>query len=85
MPNAIIVAGMGTIHIRHLVCRNKQDCRLLPANHTDVYEVDSHESLEPLAPAWQDAIHASRVHNVGSLLTAGLSTLSSFFLQVGSI
>ena len=64
-----------------IVCKNTEDCRLLPVNNSDVYEVNSYESLEPLEPSWLAAIQAAPVHNYGTLMIAVLSLVSIFLFS----
>ncbi len=52
------------------VCRRDDDCRLLPANGSGVYELNSYDSLERLDPAWQQAINSWPVYNLTSLIIA---------------
>ena len=52
------------------VCKTDDDCRLLPANGSGVYDVKSYDSLERLDPAWQEAIRSQPVHNFFSLIIA---------------
>jgi hypothetical protein len=40
------------------VCRTNDDCRLLAADHLDVYYLDSFESLPSLEPGWLSAIRS---------------------------
>ena len=50
------------------VCRTDDDCRLLPARGSGVYDVKSYDSLESLDPAWQEAIRSQPVYNLFSLI-----------------
>lgn len=59
-----------------VVCRTAQDCRLLPANRSDMYEVNSYEKLETLPPGWRTAIQAAPSYNYAALLIAALSLVS---------
>jgi hypothetical protein len=59
-----------------VVCRSAQDCRLLPANNSAVYGVNSYEDLERLPPDWWEAIQAAPSYNYGALLIAALSLVS---------
>ncbi len=55
------------------VCRKDNDCRLLPAHGSGVYELNSYDSLERLDPAWQKAINSQPVHNFSNLIIMALS------------
>jgi hypothetical protein len=55
------------------VCRTEDDCRLLPADNSPVYELNSYENLESLDPSWLEAIQSYRLHNYSSLITIALS------------
>jgi len=65
-----------------IVCKSTEDCRLLPVNNSDVYQVNSYESLEQLKPSWLDALQATPVHNYGTLLVALLSLVPIFLFSV---
>lgn len=49
---------------------------MLPANHSDVYELTSYDGLEALEPGWLEAIQASPLHNYGTVLIAAFSLVS---------
>ncbi len=55
------------------VCRKDDDCRLLPANGSGVYELNSYDNLASVDPAWQHAINSQPVHNFSSLTVTVLS------------
>ncbi len=55
------------------VCRAEDDCRLLPADSSGTYELNSYESLQRLDPSWLAAIQSSPLHNYSNLITIGLS------------
>ena len=55
------------------VCRTEDDCRLLPVNYSQVYELNSYESLEHLDPSWLTAIQSSPLHNYSTLITIAFS------------
>jgi hypothetical protein len=55
------------------VCRTEDDCRLLPVNYSQVYELNSYESLEPLDPSWLTAIQSSPLHNYSNLIITAFS------------
>ena len=57
------------------ICRKDDDCRLLPANGSGVYDVKSYDSLESLDPAWQEAIRSQPVYNFFSLIIAAPSVV----------
>ena len=59
-----------------VVCRTMEDCRMLSANHSDVYELSAYEALEPLQPGWLEAVQATPVHNYVTLLIAAVSLVS---------
>lgn len=59
-----------------VVCKTAEDCRVLPANNSDVYELTSYEGLENLEPGWLKAIQAAPLHNYGTLLIAAVSLVS---------
>ena len=50
------------------VCKAPDDCRLLPANNSPVYELDSYEDLERLDPSWMEALRARPLYNYSSLI-----------------
>jgi len=56
-----------------VVCRKDGDCRLLPVNSSQVYELHSYESLERLEPSWLTAIQSSPLYNYSNILTIGFS------------
>jgi len=56
-----------------VVCKTVEDCRLLPANYSSVYVLNSYESLEELDPGWLEAIQAYPIYNYGTLMIATLS------------
>ena len=51
------------------VCRTDNDCRLLPVNYSQVYELNSYESLERLDPIWLKVIQSSPLDNYSNLIT----------------
>jgi hypothetical protein len=55
------------------VCKTERDCRLLPVNYSQVYELNSYESLERLDPSWLMAIQSSPLHNYSNLITIAFS------------
>lgn len=57
------------------VCRAEGDCRLLPADNSHMYELNSYESLESLDPSWLQAIQSYPLQNYSSLTTIVLSLL----------
>lgn len=59
-----------------VVCKTTADCRLLPANNSDVYELTSYAGLENLEPGWLEVIQAAPLHNYGTLLIAMFSLVS---------
>jgi hypothetical protein len=59
-----------------VVCRTPDDCRMLPANHSDIYELTSYEALEGLEPDWLEATQAVPLYNYGTLLIAAFSLVS---------
>jgi hypothetical protein len=58
------------------VCKSAEDCRLLPVDNSDVYEVNSYESLGPLEPGWLQVIQLTPLHNYSTLVIVGLSLVS---------
>jgi hypothetical protein len=56
-----------------IVCKSTEDCRLLPVNNSEVYEVNSYESLEKLESDWSEASRAIPLQNLGALMVAVLS------------
>ncbi len=63
------------------VCRKDNDCRLLPASGSGVYQLNSYDSLESLDPAWQLAISSRPVHNFSSLMITGLCLVCLLLLS----
>lgn len=63
------------------VCRNTEDCRLLPVNNVDTYEVNSYENLEQLEPGWLQAIQATPVQNYGVLIIYMLGLIPIFLFS----
>jgi hypothetical protein len=59
-----------------LVCRTTEDCRILPANHSDIYELTSYEALDGLEPGWLEATQAVPLHNYSTFLIAAFSLVS---------
>ena len=57
------------------VCRREDDCRLLPANGSGIYELNSYDSLESLDPVWLKAINSQPVYNFPSLIIIVLSVV----------
>lgn len=57
------------------VCRTDNDCRLLAANHSKVYYLDSFESLPKLEPNWLLAIRSYPHYSFGIVLIPVLSLL----------
>ena len=55
------------------VCRTEDDCRLLPADNSPVYELNSYEGLASLNASWLEAIRLHPLHNYDSLMTIALS------------
>jgi len=55
------------------VCRTDDDCRLLPVSYSQVYELNSYESLERLDPSWLTAIQSSPLHNYSNIITITFS------------
>ena len=55
------------------VCRMEDDCRLLPVNYSQVYELNSYESLERLDPSWLTAIQSTPLHNYSPLIIIAFS------------
>jgi hypothetical protein len=59
-----------------VVCRTAEDCRMLPVNHSDVYELTSYDGLEVLEPGWLEATQEVPLHNYGTFLIAAFSLVS---------
>lgn len=57
------------------VCRTEEDCRLLAANNSDVYYLDSYESLPGLQPSWLSTIGSHPLHNYTNIIIPALSLL----------
>mgnify|MGYP001589042258 CR=1 FL=1 len=55
------------------VCMTEDDCRLLPADNSHLYELNSYESLESLDASWLKAIQSYPLHNYSSLIIIALS------------
>jgi hypothetical protein len=55
-----------------VVCRTDDDCRLLPANGSSVYELNAYHNLESLDPAWRQAIDSQPVYNFSRLIIIAL-------------
>jgi hypothetical protein len=45
------------------VCRTNDDCRLMAVDYSNMYYLDSYESLPPLEPSWLQAIQAHPLNN----------------------
>jgi hypothetical protein len=56
-----------------VVCRTEDDCRLLPANTSHMYELNSYESLESLDPSWLEAIQSYPLLNYAYLMIIALN------------
>lgn len=56
-----------------VVCRTSEDCRLLRANSSDIYELNSFESLENLEPGWLETIQVYPTYNYDVILTSAFS------------
>ena len=56
-----------------VVCRDTENCRLLPVGTSDVYQVNSYESLETVETVWLESMQASPVLNYGALMMALVS------------
>jgi hypothetical protein len=57
------------------VCRTEEDCRLLARDTSDVYYLESYESLAHLEPGWLLAIQSHPLHNHDNVITPALSLL----------
>jgi hypothetical protein len=64
-----------------VVCRNSEDCRLLLANNSGVYELNAYDSLEGLEPDWLDAVQARPVHNYAPLMITAFSLIPIFLFS----
>jgi hypothetical protein len=64
-----------------VVCRNTDDCRLMPISNPDVYEVNSYESLGPVEPSWLEAMQARPLLNYGALVTVVLGLVPIFLFS----
>jgi hypothetical protein len=64
-----------------VVCRNRDNCRLLPASNSDIYEVDSYESLGTVEPSWLEAVQASPWLNYGAVMVVVLSLVPIFLFS----
>ncbi|MFZ5880111.1 MAG: hypothetical protein ACOY0R_12135 [Chloroflexota bacterium] len=61
-----------------VVCLHAQDCRLLPANASGLYELGAYESLQPLDADWSDALRAAPSYQYGSLAMLALGCAPVF-------
>jgi len=58
-----------------VVCKTKNDCRLLSFANSGVYVLESYESLPELDSGWLTAIQASALHNYSNIVMPTLSLL----------
>jgi hypothetical protein len=64
------------------VCRTAQDCRLLAKDNSDVYVLESYESLPALEPSWLTAIQSHPLNNYSNMLIP-VSSLVPILLFAG--
>ena len=57
------------------VCRTQQDCRLLAVDYSNVYVLESYESLPDLESSWLMAIQSHPVRNYMNIIIPTLSLL----------
>ncbi len=65
-----------------VVCRNDDNCRLLPTDGSSLYVLSSYNSLESVDPAWQRVINSQPVPNFPSLIIAALSLVCILLFSI---